>query len=122
LLEDGGGGGDYVGLFREAIEKRGPVLDAVVGDAEQADVGSGADETLLQVLAETVVDGEGDDEGGDAGGDADHGDRGDDADEGLAAFGAQVASGDEEFEAHEGCQLSALSFQLNRIIDGGSLL
>ena len=40
------------------------------------------------------------------------GDTGDDADEGLAALGAQIAGRDEEFEAHEkaiSCQLSAFS-------------
>ncbi len=68
----------------------------------------------MQVLAESVVDGEGDDEGGDSGGDSEDRDGSDDADESLAALGAEVAGRDEEFEAHESsCQLSALSLQLS---------
>ena len=102
------------GCFGEAVHERGPVLDAVVGDALQADVRRGAKQALLQVLAKAVGDGHGDDEGGDTGGDSCDGDAGDDADEGLAALGAQVAGRDEEFEAHEeSYQLSALSFQPN---------
>ena len=89
-----------MGLFGEAIEERRPVFDAVVGDAEEADVGGGSDEALLQVLAKAVVDGEGDDEGSHAGGYSDNRDAGDDADKRLAALGAQVAGRDEEFKAH----------------------
>ena len=72
-----------------------------------------------KILAESVVDGERDDERSDAGGDSEDGDPGDDADEGLPAFGAQISGCDEEFEAHEK-QLSAFSHQLSarRIIDG----
>ena len=67
-------------------------------------MGGGADETLLQVAAHTVRDGERDDEGGHTGGDADDGDCGDKAYDtagtALAAACAEVAGGDEEFEAH----------------------
>ena len=72
----------------------------------------GSDEAILQILAKSVVDGQCDDERGYAGGYSGNRDAGDDADEGLAALGAQVAGRDEEFEAHEGafsCQLSAFS-------------
>ncbi len=88
LLEDCGSGGDDVRLLGETGEERGPVFDAVVGDAEETDVRSGTDEALLQVLTEAVVDGESDDERGDAGGDTKDGDAGDDADEGLSSFGS----------------------------------
>src|ERR1700689_4951587 len=88
-------------LFRKTIHERGPVFDAVVGDALQADVRRGAEQALLEVLAKSVGDGHGDHERGNAGGDAGDGDAGDDADEGLAALSAQVAGRDEEFEAHE---------------------
>src|SRR6202035_3071186 len=106
-----------MGLFGEAIEERRPVFDAVVGDAEEADVGGGSDEALLQVLAKAVVDGEGDDEGSHAGGYSDNRDAGDDADKRLAALGAQVAGRDEEFKAHGlwafGFRLSAFGFRLS---------
>ncbi len=67
-----------------------------------------AKEALLEVLAESVVDGESDDERGDAGSDADDRDAGDDPDESLAALGAEVTGCDEEFEAHEGTLLGQL--------------
>src|SRR5439155_12151478 len=96
------------------------IFDAIVGNALQADVRCGAEKALLQVLAESVVDGEGDDQRGDSGSDSRDRDAGDDADERLTPFGAQVASRDEEFEAHRAfsCQPSAISFQANRIIAG----
>src|ERR1022692_2419328 len=59
LLENCGGGGDHVRLFGEASEQGRPVFDAVVSDAEEADVGGGSDEALLQILAKAVVDSEG---------------------------------------------------------------
>ena len=80
-------------LFREPVKQRGPVLDAVVGDALQADVRGRAEQTLLQVLAEAVVDGERDNEGGDSRGHSQYGNCGDHTDEGLTAFGAQVTGG-----------------------------
>ena len=107
-----------------------PVLDAVALDAQEVDVRRRAEKALLEVLAESVVDGERDDERGDAGGDTEDGDAGDDADEGLTTFGAQVSGCDEEFEAHG--ELSAIGSQFSvravgtcarswprRIIDGG---
>ncbi len=112
MFEDGGSGGDDVGLVGEAVHERGPVVNAVIGDALQADVGSRTEQTLLEVLAKSVGDGHGDHERSHAGSDTGDGDAGDDADEGLAAFGAQVAGRDEEFEAHgEVSELSAISYQ-----------
>jgi hypothetical protein len=55
----------------------------------------------LQVLPEAVVDGEGDDEGSYTRRYSEDRDAGDYADEGLAAFSSEIASSDEEFEAHE---------------------
>ncbi len=110
LLENCGSGGYYVRLFGEASEKRRPIFDAIVGDAEEADVGGGSDEALLQILAKAVVDGEGDDERGYAGGDPNDRNAGDDADEGLPSFCSQVSGCDEEFEAH------GSGFQPSRII------
>ena len=59
-----------------------------------------AEQAVLQVLAEAVVDGEGDDERGDAGRHSDDGDDGDDADDGLPPFGAQITRRYEEFKLH----------------------
>ena len=111
MLEDGRGGGDDVRLFGETVHERGPVFNAVVGDALQADVRCGAEQALLEVLAKSVGDGHGDDEGGDARGDSGDGDAGDDADEGLPSLGSQIPRRDEEFEAHG--KLSAVSYQLS---------
>jgi hypothetical protein len=99
-------------LLGEAVHERGPVLDAVIGDTLQADVRSGTQQALLEVLAKAVGDGHGDYERGHARGDSGDGDASDDADEGLAALGAQVAGRDEEFEAHE----EGISCQPSRII------
>ncbi len=87
-------------LFGKAVEQRRPILDAVVGYAQKADMRGGPDEALLQVLAKAVVDGESDDERSHARGYSDDRNAGDDADESLAALGAQVAGRDEEFKAH----------------------
>ena len=75
-----------------------------------------AQQPVLQVLAESVVDGERDDQRRHSGGDSGDGNAGDDANDRLAAFGAQVAGRDEEFEAHEE-KLSALSRQLSARFD-----
>ena len=98
-VESWRGGGDVRNLF-EACEQRRPVLDAVGGNAHQVDVGRGAEQAVLQVAAHAVGDGQREDERGDACGHACDGDAGDNADHGLAALGAQIAGGDEEFEAH----------------------
>ena len=105
-------------LFGEAIEQWRPILDAVVGYPQQADVRGRSNEALLQILAKAVVDGERDDERSHARGYSDDRDAGDDADESLAAFGAQVAGRDEEFEAHEEAsrQLLAVTISQDRII------
>src|SRR6266853_1475000 len=63
---------------------------------------------VLQVLTESIVDGKGNDERSDPGCNSGDRDAGDNADDSLAAFGAEVASRDEEFEAHKrSYQLSA---------------
>jgi hypothetical protein len=75
-------------------------------------VGSRAQEALLEILAKSVGDGHGDYERGHACRDSGNRDAGDDADEGLASFCAQVARRNEEFEAHEEAirrQISAFS-------------
>jgi hypothetical protein len=67
-------------------------------------------ETILQVLTESIVDGECHDERGHSGGNSKDGNAGDHADDGLPSFCSEVAGRDEEFEAHEGSyQLSAIS-------------
>src|SRR5579863_6766517 len=98
-------------LFRKPLHQRRPILDAVIGDPLEANVRSRTEKTLLQILTESVVDGEGDDERSHSGGDSDDGDTGDDPDECLTALGAEIAGRDKEFESHEAfsCQRSAFS-------------
>ena len=79
-------------LFGKALQQRRPVLDAVVGHAQQADMRSGSDQALLQILAKAVVDGESDDERSHARGYSDDRDAGNNADKGLSPLGAQVTS------------------------------
>src|SRR5205823_9430040 len=67
--------------------------------AQQIDVSGGAEQALLQVLAESVVNGERDDERGHAGSDAQDRNNGDDANDRLPSFCAQITRSDEEFEA-----------------------
>ncbi len=55
---------------------------------------------VLQVLTESIVDGKGNDERSDSGGNSSDRYARDHADDSLAAFGTEVASRDEEFEAH----------------------
>jgi hypothetical protein len=57
LLENCGSVGYDVGFLREAFEERRPVLDSIVGNAEETDVRGRADEALLEVLAKAVIDG-----------------------------------------------------------------
>src|SRR5271165_2371123 len=110
LLENCGRGGDDVRLFGKTFEERRPIFDAIVGDAEQADVRGGSDEALLQVLAKSIVNGEGDDERGDTGGDSEDGDAGDDADEGLTSLRTQISSCDKQLKPHLGVPRVARDF------------
>lgn len=76
-----------------------PVGDAVLGDFfEYGDVGGGSEEVALEGVAESGVDGKGDDECGDTSRDAADADKGDDRDSGLLALGAEVAQGDKNFK------------------------
>ncbi len=86
-------------LFQPLLQRR-PVVNAVVFHAHQVDVRSGAEQTFLQILAKSIVDGERNDQRGDAGGNSQHGDGGDDSDDRLAALGAKIAGGDEKLKAH----------------------
>src|SRR5215471_9989040 len=90
-----------MGLMRKPLHQRRPIFDPMVRDALQADVRSRSKQPLLQILAESVVDGESDHERRNTGRNTGNGDSGDDADKRLPALGAEVAGGDEEFEAHE---------------------
>jgi hypothetical protein len=87
-------------LLGEAIQESGPVFNAIVGDALQADIGGRAEQPLLQVLPKSIVDSEGDHERSHAGGNSSDGDCGDNANESLAPLGAEIAAGDKQFEAH----------------------
>src|SRR5581483_104039 len=57
-------------------------------------------QTLLQVLAEAVIDRKSDYQGGNARGDSGNGNPRNDANESLASLGTEVSRGDEEFETH----------------------
>jgi hypothetical protein len=75
-------------------------------------VGSGTEQAILQVLTKAIVNGECDDEGSNSGSDSKDGNSRDDANESLAALGAQVSGSDEEFKSHGRAfsrQLSAFS-------------
>ena len=105
-------GRDHVRLPGETIHQRAPVLDAVALDAQQIDMRSRTQQPILQVLAESVVDGQRDHERSYSRSYSRDRDAGDDANHGLAPFGAEVAGGDEEFKAHGkavSCQHSAFS-------------
>jgi hypothetical protein len=56
---------------------------------------------LLQILAESVVNGERDNEGRNPGCNSGNGDPGDDPNERLPPLGSQISGCNEEFEAHE---------------------
>ena len=100
LLIDGRRSGDHVRLLVELREQRLPVANAVALDAQQVDVRGRAQQPVLQVLAEAVVDGQRDDERGHACSYSDDGDDGDDADDGLAPFGSQITRCYEELKLH----------------------
>ena len=55
---------------------------------------------ILQVLAKSIVDGEGHDQRSDSGRDSGDRNASDHANDGLASFSAEIAGRDEEFEAH----------------------
>src|SRR5579863_7999898 len=77
-----------------------PIRDPGVFYSHQADMRLRAEQTLLQVLAKSIVDGQRDNERCYAGCHADDGDSGDHADDGLSAFCAKITGGYEEFEGH----------------------
>ena len=99
LVERGRNGAD-VRLLLHARQQLGPVADAIGLHAHEVHVSGGAQQALLQILAESVVDGQRDDERSHAGGHANHRNRGNHADDGLAALGPQVAAGNEKLELH----------------------
>src|SRR5271157_5679293 len=81
-------------------EQRLPVADSVGFDAQQIDVGCGTEETVLQVLAKSVINGQRDDERGDTGRDSNNRNDSNDSDYGLAALGPQIPRGNKEFKLH----------------------
>ena len=61
---------------------------------------SGAKQTLLQILAEAVVDGQRDDQRGNSSGHAQYRNSGDHSNHRLAPLGSKIAGGDEQLKAH----------------------
>src|SRR5690348_414788 len=96
-------------LVRKPLHQRRPVLNPVVGDSLQADMGSRTEQPLLQVLAKSVIDCQSYDKRRNPGGDSRDRNPGDDSDKRLTALSAKISGCDEKFEAHEAfsCQLSA---------------
>ena len=79
-------------------------------------------QSLLKVLAESVVDGQRHNERRHARRHSQDGDRGDHPDKSLAPLGAQVSGRDEKFKSHEGSRKRlAFSGSLVGIIDGSPL-
>ncbi len=87
-------------LLLQLGQQRLPVADAVGFHPQQVDVRRGAQQPVLKVLAESVIDGQRDDERGHACRDSYDRDDGDDANDGLAAFGPEIPRGNKEFELH----------------------
>ena len=99
-------------LLRQAVHQGRPVLDPIIRNALQADMRGRPQQPLLQVLPKPVVDGQRDDERSHPRRHPGDGNPRDDPNKRLPAFGAQVTSRDEEFEAHEEAfSLSAISLQ-----------
>src|ERR1700680_1210580 len=88
-------------LLRKTVQHRRPILDAIVRDAHQADVRSRTQQTLLQVLANPVVDGQRHNQRSYTRRHPRNRDARDNADKGLAPLGTQVSASDKEFKAHE---------------------
>ncbi len=91
------------GSLDRRFDERPPVADAVVLHAHELDVGAGGDETILQVAAHAVGDGESDDERGDSGGDSGDGDGSDHADDSLPPLGFEVPGRYIELKSHLAC-------------------
>src|ERR1700680_2554018 len=78
---------------------------------------SRAQQPILQILSESIIDGKSNDQRSHPGSDSSDRNPGDHADNGLAALCAEVASRDEQFEAHaRSYQLSAVTSQPDSII------
>ncbi len=110
LLVEFGRGGDDVGQPGQLFYERPPVADTVILHAHQLDVRAGGDETILQVAAHAVGDGESDDKRGNSGGDSGDGDGGDHADDGLPPLGFEVTRRHIELKSHLAFFLRAASY------------
>ncbi len=109
----------HMRLLRQFFEQRTPIAHPVALYPQQADVRRRTQQPRLQILPKSVIDGQRDNQRSHSRRHAQDRDAGDDANKRLPPFGAQISSRNEKFEAHRsGCQLSAISFQLQRIIAG----
>jgi len=66
-------------------------LDAITLNAKQVDVRSRTEKTILQILAEPIVDGEGDDKRRYSSGNSGDRNASNDANDGLPPLGAEIA-------------------------------
>src|SRR5579884_321446 len=86
-------------LLRQPRDQPSIIPDTIALRPQQVHVRRRAEQPLLQVLPESVIDGERDDQRCHARGDPDDRDRGDHADDRLPALSAQISRRDEELEA-----------------------
>ena len=62
---------------------------------------SRTEKTILQILAESIIDGKSNDQRRNSGGDSSDRNAGNHANHGLPPLGAQIASSNKKFEGHE---------------------
>ena len=100
LLVETGRGGHNVRNLAQTLEQRPPVAYALRACLHELYVGRGVYQAILQVALHAVGDGECDDQRGNTGSHTGNRNACDHTDYGLTAFGAQIACGKKEFEAH----------------------
>src|SRR5947209_15182838 len=114
-----------MGLLLQPGNKTLPVADTARLDTLEVHMRSGAEQTVLEVLAETVVDGQRNNERSHARSHADDRNNGNYADYGLAAFGPKVTRGNKKFEPQMECHSLSrvlLKRSLTRVRDFGRRL
>jgi hypothetical protein len=82
------------------VEQWTPIANAIALRTFEAHMSSRSQQTILQILAKSIVDCEGDNQRRNSSRDSDDGDGRDHSNHGLAALGSQVSRGNEELEWH----------------------
>ena len=102
----------HMRLLRQPIHQSRPVPNPIIRDPLQTDMRSRPQQPLLQILPKPVIDGQSHDQRSHSRRHSNNRDARDDPNKRLPPLGAQIASRDEKFKAHEeafSCQLSAFS-------------